>query len=224
MLRRAGFGNRDDVAAADDPGQGNRGGRALVRGADLCQRAVTYHEVVATAERGIRHHRHIVLLAPWQQITLDVTVVETVRDLIGRTPRAVWNAEQIFHLAGVEVGYAPGANLSRRAQWLECRHDAGEFTAGNRPVQQIEIEVVGAETRETRRASPRDAIAGDLLGLDLRDQEHALALAGNRVTDEFLGAAVAVVSRRIDQRHAERNAGAHRLFLDSRRMPSTTEV
>src|ERR1700728_4699084 len=84
--------------------------------------------------------------------------------------------------------------------------------------------MVAAQTSEARRASTRDAIAGHLIALDLGDQEYALALTGNHLTDELLGAAVAVVSRRIDQRHAERNAGAQRLFLDSWRMPSLTEV
>src|ERR1700687_4105554 len=91
-------------------------------------------------------------------------------------------------------------------------------------MQQIEIQMLAAETSEARRASTRDAIAGHLIALHLGDQEYAVALTGNHVTDELLGAAVAVVSRRIDQRHAERNACAQRLFLDSWRMPSLTEV
>ena len=71
--------------------------------ADLGQRAVTYQEVIVTAERRIRHHRHVVLLAPWQKVTLNVAVVETIRDLIGRAAMTVWDAEQILHLANVEV-------------------------------------------------------------------------------------------------------------------------
>src|SRR5467141_491423 len=91
-------------------------------------------------------------------------------------------------------------------------------------MQQIEIQIFAAETSEARRASTRDAIARHLIALHLGDQEYAVALTGNHVTKELLGAAVAVVSRRIDQRYAERNACAQRLFLDSWRMPSLTEV
>src|ERR1700687_1373977 len=91
-------------------------------------------------------------------------------------------------------------------------------------MQQIEIQMLAAETSEARRASTRDAIAGHLIALHLGDQEYAVALTGNHVTDELLGAAVAVVSRRIDQRHAERNACAQRLVLNSFRMPSLTKV
>jgi hypothetical protein len=42
-----------------------------------------------------------------------------------------------------------------------------------------------------------------LIALHLGDQEYALALTGKHVTKELLGAAVAVVSRRIEQGHAE---------------------
>src|SRR5947207_4125207 len=112
---RAGFGNCDNVPAANQPGQRNRGGRAIMHSGDLRQRAVTYQEVIVAAERRIRHHRHIVLLAPRQNGRFNVTVVETVRDLIGCAAMTLWNAEQIFHLAAVEVGYTPSAYLPRRA-------------------------------------------------------------------------------------------------------------
>src|ERR1700704_4827161 len=91
-------------------------------------------------------------------------------------------------------------------------------------MQQIEIETVGAETSQARLASTRDARSGHLVGLHLGDEEYTVALTGNHATNQFLGAAVAVVSRRIDQRHAERNACAQRLFLDGWRMPFLTEV
>src|SRR5271170_3211329 len=91
-------------------------------------------------------------------------------------------------------------------------------------MQQIEIKIVGAQTSEARRASTRDTVARHLIAFHLRDQKYAVALSGNYVTNELLRAAVAVVSRRIDQRHAERNACAQRLFLNSFRMPSLAEM
>ena len=112
---RAGFGNRDNVPAANYPGQRDRGSRATMESADLRQRAIAYHEVMVTAERRVRHDRQVVLLAPRQNIALNATVVETVRDLVGGAATAVWDAEQIFHLANVEIGYAPSANIPRRA-------------------------------------------------------------------------------------------------------------
>ena len=50
MRRGAGFGNCDNVAVANDPGQRDRGGRAIVFGTDTCQRAVTYQEITVAAE------------------------------------------------------------------------------------------------------------------------------------------------------------------------------
>ena len=88
-----------------------------VHGAELHQRALTQQGtgVFDAAERRSRHHRHIVLSAPWQNVTLNRTVTETVPNLIGCASMAVWNTEQLFHLVNVEVGDAPSANLSRRA-------------------------------------------------------------------------------------------------------------
>src|SRR5438046_8993148 len=114
-----------------------------MRSGDLGERAVSCEEVVVAAERRIRHHRHIVLLAPQQSGRLNVTVVETVRDLIGCAAMAVWNTKQIFHLANVEVGYTPSANLSRRAQLFESCYNAGALRAGEWRIQQIEIETSG---------------------------------------------------------------------------------
>src|ERR1700756_2929595 len=91
-------------------------------------------------------------------------------------------------------------------------------------MQQIEIEMVGAETSEAPLGTTRDAISRHFIGLHLGDQEYTVALTGNRVTDELLGAAVSVISRRIDQCHAERNACPERLFLHSQGMPPLTEM
>ena len=56
---------------------------------------------------------------------------EAFRDLVGCATIAVWNTEQVLHLARVEVGDTPGADLFRGAQLFECRHDAGEFGSRN---------------------------------------------------------------------------------------------
>src|SRR3974377_884766 len=103
MCRRAGFRNRNNVATANGPGECNGGRRAAVCGANLRERVVTYQEVIGAAQRRIRHHRHTVLLAPGQKVTLNAAVNETVRDLIGCAAMAVWDSEKIFHLTNVEV-------------------------------------------------------------------------------------------------------------------------
>src|SRR5262245_4665832 len=99
-----------------------------------------------------------------------------------------------------------------------------ELCAGHGGVQQIEIEIAGAETSEARLASSRDAVPGHFIGLYLGDQEDVVALIVDHVTEELLGAAVPVVSRRIDQVHAERNACAERFFLDFHGMSFLAEM
>jgi hypothetical protein len=65
-------------------------------------------------------------------------------------------------------------------------------------MQQIEIEVIGTETGEARFASARDAVFCDVIGLYLRDQEYAVALVGKHLADQFLGAAITVIVRRVN--------------------------
>src|SRR5215831_1796 len=81
MLGRAGFGNCNDLTIADGPGQRDSGCRATMGGADTCKRGVAQQASAGAAERRVGHHRHAVLLAPWQQITLDAAIVEVIKDL-----------------------------------------------------------------------------------------------------------------------------------------------
>src|SRR5262249_2694124 len=90
--------------------------------------------------------------------------------------------------------------------------------------QQIEIEMIDAEAREARLASMGDAISGDVFGLHLGNQIYAITLAGDDMTEEFLGQAISVVARRIDQRHTEKNARTHRLCFNSVRVPALSEM
>src|SRR6266851_3505221 len=146
MLRRARFGNCDDITIADGPGQRDSGCRAIMCRTDTCERGIAQQASARAAERGIGHHRYAVPLAPWQQVMLDAAITEVVEDLIGRTPIAMRNTEKIFHVTELEVGHAPGADLPRRAQTLERRHNAGEIGVSTWPVQQVEIEMISAET------------------------------------------------------------------------------
>src|SRR4029077_16441930 len=84
--------------------------------------------------------------------------------------------------------------------------------------------MISAETGEARLASPRDAVARHVSGPHFGDQEYAVALTGNHAADQFLGAAVTVHLRRVDQRHPERKACAQRFFLSGLRMSSLREI
>ena len=141
---------------------------------------------------------------------LDGPVVETVGDLIGRAAVAARHAEEFFHLADPEVGHAPGANLSLCLQTFKCRDNVGNADALLRQVQKVKIEMIGAETGKARLAGSCDAVARHVVGPNFGDQEHAIALAGDRAADEFLGA---VNFRRVDDRHPEGNARTQRLLF-----------
>src|SRR5262245_39640782 len=113
MRHRAGFGNCNDITVADGPGQSNSGRRAAMRCTDTFKRRITQQLGAGAAEGGISHHRHAVALAPWEQVTFNAPVPDTVRELISRATIALWNTEEIFHIADLEIGDAPRANLSR---------------------------------------------------------------------------------------------------------------
>src|SRR5438132_8276518 len=91
-------------------------------------------------------------------------------------------------------------------------------------MKQVEVEMISAETPEARVASPRDAVSHHVIGPHFGDQEYAVALTGNHAADQFLGLAVAVHLRRVDQRHPERKAGAQRFFLSGFRMSPLREI
>src|SRR5437764_8615926 len=113
----------------------------------------------------------------------NATVDDAVRDLIGRATIALWNPEELFHLANCEVRHTPGTNLARRAQVFKPDDYLSKTSVRTWPVQQIEIEVIGAETREARLASVRHAVSGCITGRQFGDQKYAVALIGNHVAN-----------------------------------------
>lgn len=90
-------------------------------------------------------------------------------------------------------------------------------------MREVKIEVFSPETGEARLASARDGISCRHV-VHFRDKEYAVALTGDRAADQFLGAAVAVPLRRVNQRHTERKACAQRFFLNSCRMSALAEM
>jgi hypothetical protein len=88
-------------------------------------------------------------------------------------------------------------------------------------VQQIEIEIVGAEAFEACLASARHAVARHVVLPHLGHQENAIALAGDRAANEFLGT---VDFCRVDHRHSERKASAQRFLFLSLRAFSLSEA
>src|SRR6516164_4978483 len=150
MCHGPGFGNCDDVTAADGPGQCNSGGGASVRCGNAAKNGVTQQAGAEAAKRRIGHYRYTVPFAPWQQIVLDAAVAQVVKDLIGRAAISKWNMEQIFHLGDCEVRHAPGTNLVSCTETFEPCYGLGKFCVRSWPVQQIKIEMINTEPRKAR--------------------------------------------------------------------------
>src|SRR5579872_5873036 len=84
--------------------------------------------------------------------------------------------------------------------------------------------MIGAKTSETGVASTRDAIIRHLIGLHLRHQEYTVAPSGEHTAEELLRSAVAIISRRIEQVHSERNTCLQCRFFNRQWMSSLTEM
>ena len=120
-----------------------------------------------------------------------------------RSARRRASASSSSHVGGVEIGDAPAHDLAVATQPLERVDRFGERNAAA-PVQQIEIEAIGARAaagcarrRRSRCCAP--ALCGyTLLTTKTSSRRPAIARA-----DDLLGAAVAVHLGRVDERHAE---------------------
>lgn len=115
--------------------------------------------------------------------------------------------QKLPHVRNVEVRDTPGADLALRFQRLEGLHRLGEGMA-TAPVQQVELDMVGAEALEAGFTGGDRAGAAGIVGQDLADKEHLVAPSFDRFTDDFLGTAIGIHFRRVDDGHAEIEAGA----------------
>src|SRR5271167_471556 len=75
-------------------------------------------------------------------------------------------------------------------------------------MQQVEIEMISAETAEARVASPRDAVSHHVIGPHFGDQEYAVAPTGDHAADQFLRSAVAVSINVIPSERPVRSASS----------------
>src|SRR5690348_7995541 len=130
MRHRPGFGNCNDITAADGPGQSYGSWRASVCCGNAPESGIAQQVGTEATKRRIRHHRHAVPLAPWQQVAFDAAATEVVIDLIGRAAIALWNAEQILHLRDCEVGHAQARILPAARRRSNPATTSGNSTFG----------------------------------------------------------------------------------------------
>src|SRR4029077_17700182 len=84
--------------------------------------------------------------------------------------------------------------------------------------------MISTETSEASVTSTRHGISGHLIGFHLGNHEGTVTLTGNHAFNQFLRTALTVISRCVDQRHAERKARSQRIFFFGCRMPSLPEM
>ena len=154
-------------------------------GANACKNGITQQAAVGAAERRISHHRHAMLLAPWQQVMFNAAVAEVVRNLISGAAISLLSTEQTFHVANRKIGHTPGPNLSCRTQIFKGRHNTREVGNPIWPMQETKIEMVSPETGEARLASARDTISGRMGRPYFGYQIYAIALTSNRAAYSF---------------------------------------
>jgi hypothetical protein len=91
-------------------------------------------------------------------------------------------------------------------------------------MQQIEVQIICAETNKARLASAGNAVTLHLISFHFGDQEYAVTLSGNRATDQFLGETITVIPGGVDQLQAKRNTQAKRFLFDCSWMPPLAEM
>ncbi|MNN98173.1 hypothetical protein D3C81_2175000 [compost metagenome] len=75
-------------------------------------------------------------------------------------------------------------------------------------MQQIQIDVIGAQPAQAALASLGNALAAGVVRVHLADHEDVVALAGDGIADHFLGTAFGVHFGGVDQGHAQFDAQA----------------
>ena len=109
---------------------------------------------------------------------------------------------QLVDIVDIEIRHAPTHDLARAPQTLERIHGLREWNAPT-PMQQIKIETIGRESRETALARRDRSLRARVFRMDLADQEDLVATARDRARNDLLGATIAINFGGVDQRHAK---------------------
>ena len=188
------------------------------------KRWIAQQGTVRAAEWRISHYWYCVLRTPWQQVMFNGAVTETVRNLICGAGMAVRNVQKPLHVADIEIGDAPGPNLSLRTQVLKSRYHARKVGNPIWPMQQVKVEIVSPNASEAPLTGPLNSVPCHMSRPDLRHQEYVFASTRNDISDQFLRIAISIYLGRIDQRHAERDTFAQRFLLNRFRMSSLAQT
>ena len=107
----------------------------------------------------------------------------------------------------IEVAHAGEADVALVDQVLHGAHGLADRVIAL-PVEEVEIEAIGAEALQAALAGAQGAVVARVGGEDFAYQEHLVAAAGDGLAGEFFGASVAVHLGGIDVGEAEIDARA----------------
>ena len=162
-------------------------------------------------DRAVRHGRGAMLCKPGQQVVFGTPPREIVEDLVGHAGAPVC-CDKLFHVVAIKVADAPVPDLALGLQGFH-RFDGLAERHRPAPVEQVQVEPVGAEPLQAGLAGTAETFARGILRIGLADQEQLVTHVAERLADEGFGRAVAIHLGRIDERHAEFDSRAQRRSL-----------
>src|SRR6266508_4961042 len=99
--------------------------------------------------------------------------------------------EELAHVVDVEIRHAPAGDLAVGAQALE-RVDRLRERDAAAPMQQVKIESLDPEARETSFAGRYGAFSAGVVRIQLAHYKYLVTTRCNRARDDFLRTAVTV--------------------------------
>src|SRR5438094_10477311 len=121
----------------------------------------------------------------WRKIEFDFAVLQVVEHLVRGAVAAVIKREQFFHVVNIEVRHAPAFDFSRGTELLKSLYRLLECWCPFAPVQEVKIDCVNAQALETAFAGLGQLRSRRMERINFRDNEHALALTFDRISDDF---------------------------------------
>src|SRR5439155_9522651 len=109
------------------------------------------------------------------------------------------------HIIDIKVCDAPAFDFSGESKLLKCLYCLTQRHVPT-PVQEVKIDCFNTKTLETALACLGQLRSGCVVGIDFRDNKHAVALTFDCVGHNLFCAAFAVHLCGVDQSHAEINS------------------
>ena len=208
-----GLRDGEEGGPADQEGEGHLAGGGSVGfgdpGEDPATPAAGGREF-ARAEGAVGHDRDAVLFTERDYGMLDGPLLQVIENLVAGDLPLAGNLESFGKLLLIEVAQPPGADLAGGPQLFK-RGDRIRQGMRAVPVQEIAVQMVGAEMPQAPFAGFQGAAPGGVLRQDLADQEDLVAPAREGLPHQIFHLAVAVELGGVDMAHPQVEPAPERL-------------